>query len=243
MKGDAMTKNSLSVFKCILFLLGAGIVFLAFKLNTGGQELTRDDGFMWISIAVMYLVVFLPFFFSSIRIGNFSVKIPSLAMVWTGVFLYVPASVVVIVLLRNGIISFNTALIIQAVLVFLFALDVYFGYFANFHIGSVEREEASLRQYLTEIKSKALSLALASGGLSAEYGKVQNTLKQALDDIKYITPVQNNAGTDIEIKIISALDSIKLLCGTISEGAHPSSFESEINKLQMLVKERKLLRN
>jgi hypothetical protein len=238
-----MTKNSLSIFKCILFLLGAGIVFLAFKLNTGGQELTQDGKFMWISIAVMYLVVFLPFFFSSIRIGNFSVKIPSLAMVWIGVFLYIPASIVVVVLLRTETISFNAALIIQAVLVFFFALDIYFGYFANFHVGSVEREEAAQRQYITEIKSKALSLALASGGLPAEYEKAQKELKQALDDIKYITPVQNNAGTDLETKIISALDSIKLLCGTITEGARPSSFESEVNRLRMLVKERKLLRN
>jgi hypothetical protein len=243
MKGDPMTRNSLSVFKYILFLLGAGIVFLVFKLNTGGQELTQNGRFMWISIAVMYLVIFLPFFFSSVRIGNFSVKIPSLVMVWTGVFLYVPASIVVIVLLRAGIISFNAALIIQAVLVFFFALGIYFGYFANLHIGSVAREEAALMGHLTEIKSKALSLALAADGLPPECGKAQKRLKQALEDIKYITPVQNNAGTDLETGIISALDSIKLLCGTISGGAHSLSFENEVNKLQMLVKERKLLRN
>jgi hypothetical protein len=238
-----MTKNSLSVFKYILFLFGAGIVFLAFKLNTGGRELTQNDMFMWISIAVMYLVVFLPFFFSSIRIGNFSVKIPSLAMVWTGVFLYIPASIVVIVLLRMEVASFNTVLIIQAILVFLFALDIYFGYFANFHVASVGREEDVQRQYLTEIKSKALSLSLAADRLPAEYEKAGKNLKRALDDIKYITPVRNDAGTSLEIKIISALDSIKLLCETINEGARFSSFENEIDKLQMLVKERKLLRN
>jgi hypothetical protein len=238
-----MTKNSLSGFKFVLFLLGAGIVFLAFKLNTGRQELSQNDTFMWVSVAVMYLVVFLPFFFSSIRIENFSVKVPSLAMVWTGVCLYVPASVVVIVLLRTQIVSFNAAVIIQAVLVFLFALDVYFGYFANFHTGSVAQEEAALTQHLTEIKSKALSLALAADRLPAEYGKIQKTLKQALDDIKYITPVQNCAGTDTEVKIISTLDSIKMLCEAIDEGTRPSLFESEAGRLQMFVKERKLLRN
>jgi hypothetical protein len=164
-------------------------------------------------------------------------------MVWTGIFLYVPASIVIIVLLRTGIVSFNAALIIQAVLVFLFALDVYFGYFANFHTGSVAWEEAALMQYLAEIKSKALSLALAAGGLPVEYEKTQKNLKQTLDDIKYITAVQDNAGTELEIKIISALDSIKFLCETITEGAYSSSFESEVNKLRMFVKERKLLRN
>jgi hypothetical protein len=223
--------------------LGAGIVFLAFKLNTGGRELTQNDMFMWISIAVMYIVIFLPFFFSSIRIGNFSAKVPSLTMTWLGAFLYVPASIVVIALLRSGIVSFRAALFIQAVLAFLFALNIYFGYFANFQVGSVARKEAALMHYLAEIKSKALSLSLAAGGLPEEYEKARKNLKQALEDIRYITPVQRNAGTDLEIKIISALDSIKLLCGIIGEGARPLSFESEINRLQMLVKERKLLRN
>lgn len=238
-----MTRNSLFAFKCILFLLGAGVVVLAFTLNTGGRELARRDIFMWVSVAVMYIVVFLPFFFSSIRIGNFSGKIPSLVMVWAGVFLYVPVSVIVIVLLRTGIVSFNAALIIQAVLVFLFALVVYFGYFANFHVRSVAEEEAVLAERLTEVKSKALSLALAADRLPGEYEEARKILKRALDDIKYIAPVRNGAGTDVETEIASALDSIKMLCGMTGEGARPLSFEKEVDRLQTLVKERKLLRN
>jgi hypothetical protein len=238
-----MTRNQLSLFRVFLFFFGAGIVFLAFKLSTNGQELRQNDIFMWVSIGVMYLVVFLPFFFSVIRIGNFSAKIPSLSLVWFGISVYIPASVAVIVLLKTALISFDTALIIQAVLVFLFALDIYFGYFANSHVQDVAREEAGLLQHLVQIKAKAASLVLAADRLPAEYEQTRNTLKKSLDDIRYITPVQNNAGTDGEIKIISALDSIKLLCETIAEGARPSSFETEINKLQVLVKERKLLRN
>jgi hypothetical protein len=238
-----MTKNSLSVFKFVLFVFGAAIVFLIFKLSGGGQPLTQSDTFMWISIALMYLVVFLPFFFSAIQIGNFSGKIPSLVMVWTGIFLYIPVSIVVIVLLKTETIPFNTALIVQAVLVFLFAIDIYFGYFANLQVHSVAREEAGLRQYLTEIKAKALSLALTVDRLPPQYEKVQKTVKQALDDIKYITPVQNNRGTDTEIKIVSVLDSIKTLCETASEGAYPASLEAEADRLRALVKERKLLRN
>jgi hypothetical protein len=238
-----MTKNALLIFRIILFLFGAGIVFFAFRLNTGGGSLTQNDKFMWISIAVMYIVIFLPFFFSVIKISNFSAKIPSLALVWTGIFTYVPASIVVIVLLRMNIIPFNTTLIIQVILVFLFVLDIYFGYFANFHIQTVAGEEEELRQYLTEIKAKALSLTLIVNRLPSKYERVQKTIKQALDDIKYITPVQKNAGTGTEIEIISVLDSIKMLCETVSEGAYPSSLETDADRLQILVKERKLLRN
>jgi hypothetical protein len=238
-----MTRNQLSLFRFFLFFLGGGIILLAFKLFTAGQEPGQNNTFMWVSIGAMYLVVFLPFFFSVIRTGNFSARIPSLTLVWFGIFVYIPASIAVIVLLKTAIISFNTALIVQTVLVFLFALSIYFGYFANYHVQNVTREEAGLLQYLTQIKTKAASLALVMDQLPAEYGQSRNVLKKSLDDIKYITPVQNNAGTEAEIKIISALDSLKLLCETIAEGARPSSFETGINRLQALVKERKLLRN
>jgi hypothetical protein len=209
----------------------------------GGRELTQKDGFIWVSIAVMYIVVFLPFFFSSIRIGNFSEKIPSLAMVWLGGFLYIPASIIVIVLLVKVSIPINTAIIIQAVLVFFFAIDIYLGYFANFHTVSVAREESSMMRHLTKIKSKALSLSLAAGELSPKYEDTRKILKQALDDIKYITPVQNDAGTDLETRIISALDSISDSCAFMMEGVFTSTFEDDVNELQALVKERKLLRN
>jgi hypothetical protein len=238
-----MTQKQSLFFRFVLFLMGAGIVFLAFHLFAGNRELTRADKFMWVSIAGMYGVFFLPVFFSRIRIGNFSAKIPSLTLVWMGVFLYLPASIAVIVLLKSEAISYNTGLVIQAILVFLLALAVYLGYFANAHVGAVAGEEAALRRHLSEIKNKASLLALAVNALPAGYEAVQATLRRAIDDIKYITPVQNSAGADAELKIISALDTVKEVCGSVAGGARPATFEAEAEKLYTYVKERKLLRN
>jgi hypothetical protein len=238
-----MTRNQSLFFRLVLFLMGAGIVALAFHLFAGGRELTQADKFMWISIALMYGVFFIPLFFSSVRTGNFSVKIPSLTLVWMGIFFYLPASVVVIVLLKTGIISYNAGLVIQAILIFLFALTIYLGYFANAHIHAVAGEEAALRQYLVEAKNNASLLALAVNALPAGYEKAQATLRRAVDDIKYITPVQNNAGTEAELKILSALATVKEMCASIAQGASLASFEAEAEKLRMFVQERKLLRN
>jgi hypothetical protein len=66
-----MTAKQSVFFRTILFLLGAGIVVLAFFLLTREKELTGHIAFIWILIAVMYLVFFTPFFFSVIRISNF----------------------------------------------------------------------------------------------------------------------------------------------------------------------------
>ena len=69
-----MTKGQSQFFRFFLFLLGAGIIALAFYLTTDGDELTDIDKFMWVSISAMYLFLFLPFFFSVIKTNN---KCPS----------------------------------------------------------------------------------------------------------------------------------------------------------------------
>jgi hypothetical protein len=241
-----MTKGQSQFFRLILFLIGLGIVALAFYLINGGSDytsLSNEDKFMWISIAVMYLFIFFPFFFSSVTIGNFSGKIPSLTMIWVGISLYTPASIVVIYLLKRYSITFNIAVIIQAVFFFLFILNIYFGYFASSHARGVAVEEAGKLQYLTEMKSRAASLALKAGSLSSQYEQVQKALKQSSEDIRYLSPVDEEKSTELDLKIIDSIESLVQFCDAASEGGHPAAFDLETKELQMLIKERKLLRN
>ncbi|MDR2095339.1 MAG: hypothetical protein LBP76_07450 [Treponema sp.] len=238
-----MTKGQSQFFRFVFFLLGAGIIILAFYLTKGENELTGNDKFMWISISLMYLFAFLPFFFSVINISNFSAKIPSLAMVWAGIFLYIPASAAVILALKNSIILFNTALIIQAVLVFLFFLDIYFAYFANSHIQAVAVEESGKLQYVTEMKNKALLLVVKAGSLTEAYEQIQGRIKKTAEDIRYFSPLDRGKSMEADLKIINSIENLSRLCDVVSEGGHPDSFDAEINKLQLLIKERKLLRN
>jgi len=239
-----MTKKQSLFFRFLLFLAGAGIILIAFFLSTGDREFNQIDTFFWASISLMYLIFFLPFFFSAINIGNFSGKIPVLSLLWLGIILYIAASVVIIILLIKAyVISLNTAIIIQAVLLFLFFVDVYGAYFAGSHVRAVATEEAGKQQFLARIKSKARDLQLSVDRLPVEYEKAQKILKQALDDIKYIYPVNGGVGSDLELKIIQLLDTLAELADGISSGAHPSALESEAENLQMLVNKRKLLRN
>jgi len=240
-----MTRNQSLLFRCLLFLAGAGIIVLAFFLLKGNRELTREDAFVWASIGLMYLIVFLPFFFSAIRVGNFSGKIPALGLIWwVGIPLYIVASVAVILLLVTAqIIPLNVAIIIQAVLLFIFLVIVFFACFASSHVGKVAAEEAGKQQYLKQIKPKAQILLLSVGKLSGEYEKAQKILQQAIDDIKYIYPVDGGAGEDLELQIMQSLNIVSELCGGISTGGYSLSLETEAQKLLTLVKERKLLRN
>jgi len=237
-----MTKNQSQIFKAILFLVGAGIVVLALFLTSSGQSVTDKDVFMWVSIGLMYLIFFVPFFFSSISIGGFSVKIPRFTMIGLGSTLYVIASVIVIILMYKLILPLNFAIIIQAVLIFLFAISVYFGYYASSHVRAVETEEHSKKYLLDDIKAKAKTVSVSLSTLPEEYESTQKALAAAFEDIRYLSPVDNGAGQELEQKINAGLDTIAQLCGNVGEGGHPS-FDAEVQKLQSCVKTRKLLRN
>jgi hypothetical protein len=239
-----MTKNQSLLFRVLLFLAGAGIVLLAFFLTKSGRELNKADAFTWISAGVMYLFFFVPFFFSSFTIGNFSFKIPNLALIWTGIVFYILASAALLVMFTGAkVIPFNAAVIIQAALVFLFLLAVYFACFASSHIRAAAAEEAGKQQFINRIKSKAGVLSLSVEKLPAEYENAQKTMRAALEDIRYVYPAAGGAGGELELKIIASLNRLAELCGDITAGAHPLSLAEEAAKLQMLVKERKLLRN
>lgn len=238
-----MTKGQSQFFRFFLFLLGAGIIALAFYLTNHENELTGIDKFMWVSISVLYLFFFLPFFFSVINIGNFSAKIPSMTMVWIGIFLYIPASVAVILALKHSVIALNTALVIQAVLVFLFFIDIYFAYFANSHIQAVAVEESGKLQYVTEMKNKALLLVVKAGALTGAYEQILEKIKKVAEDIRYFSPVDRGKSMETDLKIINSIEDLSQLCDVVSGGGHPDSFDAEIQKLEILIKERKLLRN
>jgi len=237
-----MTRNQLQLFRFILFLAGAGIIVFAFFLTKGDRELNRIDAFIWTSIGLMYLIFSLPFFFSAINIANFSGKIPSLALVWTGIFFYIIASVVLLLLLVYfHKLTINTAIIIQAVLLFIFSINVYFAYFASSHVGNVAAEEAGKQQYLNQIKPKAQTLQLLVNKLPADFNNAQKKLTQSIEQIKFIYPADKGAGTDLELQILQSLNKLSELCNT--QGAIPAVLEGEAEKLLMFVKERQLLRN
>jgi hypothetical protein len=236
-----MTKNQSLFFRVLLFLAGAGIVLLSFFLITAGKELTQIDMFIWVYIGIIYLVFWTPFFFSYITIGNFSAKIPRISLVWLGIVLYTAASVVLIALLANNIIAFNAAVIAAAVLLFIFALDVYFAFFTSEYVTNVAKEEKVKLQYISEIKTRAQIVSLSVKSLPARYENENKILVSAFEEIKYISPAPG--GEDLELKIISALNKILELCNAVSGGGAPSGLDSAARELQMLVKERKLLRN
>ncbi|MDR0568793.1 MAG: hypothetical protein LBG87_06270 [Spirochaetaceae bacterium] len=237
-----MIKTQSSFFRTALFAGGGGIVALSFFLSTAGKIMTAVRGFTWISIAVMYLVFSTPFFFSKIRTSTFSAKIPTFALVWGGIIVYILASIVNIGLISMGM-SLSKGIVAQLGLLFLFGVDVYFAYFASAHAADVTSSENLNLAYLSEMKTKAQEVLIAVKNLPPEYDATQKIIMGAIEECRYLSPVNNNMGDGLEQKITVALRTIEDGCNTIAAGGRPEGWKQVARNLQIFVKERKLLRN
>jgi hypothetical protein len=147
------------------------------------------------------------------------------------------------VLLQFLVISLNAALVLQSVMLFVFLVFIYFGYFASSHAGNVAAEEVDKLQYLTEMKNSAALLALKADSLSAEYAEAQKLIKRSADDIRYLSPVDRAGSAKADFEILNMIGNLTELCVIASEGGHPASLEEKAKNLDRLIKERKLLRN
>ena len=238
-----MTPRQSAMYKAVLFAAGLIIIAVSFFLLNAGRIITPIDYFTWASILIMYWVVFCPLFFSSYSLRVFNGSIPSIAIIWTSILIYTGASIVVIVLLRTFIISFRLALVIQMILLFFFAILVYYGYFSHSHADYVEAREHNQRHYLREMKEIAVSLEARIPNLPQGTAEVQKLMKRTLEDIRFISPIENDRGTDLEIKIIDTLRTIEQYWDILIEGGNISALDKDIRNLQMLIRERKSLRN
>jgi hypothetical protein len=236
-----MTKYQSLLIRIILFFVGAGIVILAFFLTTGGRILTGLDSFTWASIGSMYLVFFAPFFSTSLNRRNFSGKIPRIALVWAGVGGYILISCWIIRLAWTGL-PVRFAVILQAALAFLFLVDVFFAFLASSHVRRIASQEARKTELLNEAKGKARTLSLAVNALPAEYEAAAKAISDALEDIRYLSPLDGRAGEEQELAILASLGRIGELCQTAAEGGHPN-FAAETGTLTASVRLRKMLRN
>jgi uncharacterized SAM-binding protein YcdF (DUF218 family) len=239
-----MGQSKFIVFRFLLFLFGLAILSLACFFITEGKEQKPEDIFIWVSVFLIYLVLFCPFFFS-VWGRTVERKIPSLSLVWGGIFVYTFVSIGLILLLKFsvGLINVKVALVIQSIIVFLFLVNIYFAYFANFHAAKVASGENQQRQYLEQLKDLAASLALKAGSCPEGKEEFQKKIKKAAEDIRYISPVAGGRGTELETRLIDKTRLIGEMWDTLLSGGDSPQIRAEINSLDLLIKERKQLRN
>ena len=234
-----MNSKQLDIFRTLLFIGGLIIVGVAFAIvNYPFPEdgLEANQKFFWAEIVICYLVFFVPFFFSSITSKTINTKITSTVNIWISVIVFEIVAITFAILTLNEKVSIRIAILVELIVFFFAAIFVYFGYFAGNHIGNVQAQEAKSLSKIAELKSTFEMLNLKTDMWSYELNNQKNTIKKLCEDIRYMSPVDTDLASKLEMKLIIAANV--LAESTLT----PSEMDSKIVELTNLINQRKLLK-
>lgn len=234
-----MNSKQLNIFKTILFIAGLAIVGIAFAIINyplPEEGLTSIQKFFWAEIVICYLVFFVPFFFSSITSKTIDTKITSTVNIWISVIIFEIVAITFAILVLNEVVNIRISILVELILFFVLAIFVYFGYFAGNHIGNVQSQEEKSLSKISELKSAFEMLNLKTDMWSHELSNQKETIKKLCDDVRYMSPVDTEASSKLEMKLIIAANV--LTESTLSS----AELDSKILELTNLINQRKLLK-
>lgn len=235
-----MNSKHLNIFKNLLFVLGLVIIAIAFAVVNSPmpeQGLTSGQKFLWVEIVICYLVFFIPFFFSSISSKNIDTKITSTIAIWISVIIFEIIAIALAVLSLNDVVKIKVSIIVELIVFFISAIFVYFGYFSGNHIGNVQEQEKQSLNKIKELKSAFEMLNLKTQMWPDELNAQKAAVKKLCDDIRYISPLESDAASKIEMKLIVAANVI------MESNLSSAEMDSKILELTNLISQRKLLKN
>lgn len=234
-----LNTKQLNIFKTILFIAGLAVIAVAFFIvNLPFQEggLLANQIFFWVNIALMYLVFFCPFFFSTISSKTIDTKITSTIGIWISVIIFEIVALVFSILVLNKVSTIKLAIIIELVLIFLCAIFIYFGYFAGNHIANVQVAEQESLNKIAELKNAFEMLNLKVQIWSDSLSEQKSKVKKLCDDVKYLSPVGTNEVAKLEQKLIIAANVLA------ESNLLPEEADQKISEMELLLKQRKLMR-
>lgn len=234
-----MNKKQLNIFKIILFIFGFAVIVVAFFIvNHPLQEdgLLANQKFFLINLCIIYFVFFCPFFFSSISTKNIDSKITPTVGIWISVLLFDIIAIIFSILVLNEILKINLAVIIELALVFICGIFIYFGYFSGNHIANVQAAEEQSLNKIGEVKNAFEMLNLKADTWNDDLVEQKTKVKKLCDDVKYLSPVDTDNAAKLEQKLI-------IVANVLAESNFlPTEADQKIAELELLIKQRKLLR-
>ena len=234
-----MNKSQLKVFRIILFFLGLAVIGAAFAVINfpmSEERLSVPQKFLWAEVIICYLIFFVPFFFSSLRTHNIDTKMVSTVHLWICIIIFEIAAITLTILALGNVLAVRFAILIELIVFFLLAIFVFIGYFAGNHIGTVQAQEQKSLNNISELKSAFEVLNLKTDMLNEDFHEQKEKLKKFCDDVKFLSPVDSEQASSLEMKLIVLANVIS------SSNMTNTELNSKISELELLLKQRKLLR-
>lgn len=236
-----MNKNTNIIFRTILLLGGLAIIAAAFYLFEGATENLNDQHkFLWISIVISYLVLFLPLYFPPKFSGDTAGAFIGYGLLSLNALFFIGGVIVSVV------ISFcvETYGIKIAVILFLvsclsFLASIYLSALTGSHIDSVQAKEKNLLSSVKEIKEQVKMLSVKMNTLGDDFNECKKQYEKLSDKILYISPVDNNENAArLEKQIKDMLTEI-----AFSSFTSPDALSKQIAGLEQIVDMRKTILN
>ncbi len=236
-----MNKNTNIIFRTILLLGGLAIIAAAFYLFEGSTEnLSDQHKFLWISIVISYLVLFLPLYFPpkfSEDTGGAFIGYGLLSL--NALFFIGGVIVSVVISFCVETYGMKIAVILFLVSCLSFLASIYLSALTGSHIDSVQAKEKNLLSSVKEIKEQVKMLSVKMNTLGDDFNECKKQYEKLSDKILYISPVDNNENAArLEKQIKDMLTEI-----AFSSFTSPDALSKQIAGLEQIVDMRKTILN
>ena len=168
-----MNKNTNIIFRTILLLGGLAIIAAAFYLFEGSTEnLSDQHKFLWISIVISYLVLFLPLYFPPKFSGDTGGAFIGYGLLSLNALFFIGGVIVsVVISFCVETYGMKIAVILFLVSCLSFLASIYLSALTGSHIDSVQAKEKNLLSSVKEIKEQVKMLSVKMNTLGDDFNE------------------------------------------------------------------------
>ncbi len=238
-----MAKNNLKLFRFIIFVFGLLLIAAAYMFAPVKDDIQKWRlSYLWISIVVSYLVIFFPLFFPPQDVDSSGGAFVTGAIYYISDGLFAGVSIVLAILVFNGLfITLFWPLLLQGILFFFFLIQVFLCVFPAEHIASVSQRENLKRGSLVDLRQYSQMLFITASSLGPDNEELKKALETICNELRYLSPSDNDAAKTIEAKIYIALLEISEDPVFSSREAPNIQAKNKVAEIALLIKQRKVI--
>lgn len=232
-----MTQKKSVALHVAALLAGIALIALLGALVSIGRVLSASIVYVWASIIVMYSSFFCPFILSLIPLKDDTNKKHQLTMVWLGILIFVGLSIGITVCVAFKIFQIGIAVVVECVLAFLLAVDIYVCYFAEHRQSSEPVDEKALL-LIRQIRSSMETLCLKASSLTATYEAEKKQIAAFKDTAQQMNLVDDIAAVKFEQAILTGITAVSSACDTTLAGGDSAELKKQLAALDSVIKQR-----
>jgi len=235
-------KNT-KLFRAFIFIFGLAVITAAFIFMPVKENSEKwRINYLWISITLSYIVIFFPSFFPPRDTDSSGAAFISGGVYYVSDGLFAAASIILAVLVYNGIfLTLFWPLVLQGILFFFFLIQVYLCVLTAAHTSSVSQMENQKRASVMDLRQYSQMLSVTASSLGVENTELKKELDTICNELRYLSPTNNISAKNLEAKMISALQEISGDPIFTCKEASNINAVKKAAELSLLIKQRKTI--